>query len=415
MGLYTAGWITVPGKGKRWRTSDGEYMMQRPAGSAEGVLGTIRNALASADRATGGWLPLPPGLDAQQPPVRELMDAMGIAALNVGNRVSKGIGKELVGYLGQTPEAQAKREQDSVRRTFNRQSGNNARVAPAQVAAGGIDGILGNFFAADAAPGQSKSYMRRSGLYDVDLARLNSGLGGDRFDPGGMIETGPSGVKGRDVISVGKNSPGWVMAHELGHLTDMRLQNPGNPFVVNQIGRLKEDIAAARWDGKGVMPRGVANSRLRAMTPPAIGLASAAQSEDRSLLQAAAEGAIEGLALNAGVLRNEFMADRYGKPLAERAGVKWDPRANALAKGSYIVGSAMPSATASVASELLNRGVNLLGDLYGEYVVDPVGRWMRGGDSRDEGLLRQYGYDPGTHRLKPDAQGDLEYVRRRGK
>lgn len=32
MPRYTPGWITVPGKGKRWRTADGVYKMQRPAG-----------------------------------------------------------------------------------------------------------------------------------------------------------------------------------------------------------------------------------------------------------------------------------------------------------------------------------------------------------------------------------------------
>lgn len=47
---YTAGWITVPGKGKRWRTAEGEYLMQRPAGSQPGILQAI-------DRALGGWLP----------------------------------------------------------------------------------------------------------------------------------------------------------------------------------------------------------------------------------------------------------------------------------------------------------------------------------------------------------------------
>lgn len=29
---YSPGWITVPGKGQRWRTADGTFMLQRPAG-----------------------------------------------------------------------------------------------------------------------------------------------------------------------------------------------------------------------------------------------------------------------------------------------------------------------------------------------------------------------------------------------
>lgn len=57
MGQYTAGWITVPGKGKRWRTADGEYLTQRPAGGAPGVFNAITGAWKAADKGLGGWLP----------------------------------------------------------------------------------------------------------------------------------------------------------------------------------------------------------------------------------------------------------------------------------------------------------------------------------------------------------------------
>lgn len=57
MASVAAGWITVPGKGRRWRTAQGEYLMQRPAGGAPGVMGAIRDAWKGADRALGGWLP----------------------------------------------------------------------------------------------------------------------------------------------------------------------------------------------------------------------------------------------------------------------------------------------------------------------------------------------------------------------
>lgn len=55
MGRYTPGWITVPGKGRRWRTAEGEYMMQRPAGDA--IMGALQGAWNRADQALGGWLP----------------------------------------------------------------------------------------------------------------------------------------------------------------------------------------------------------------------------------------------------------------------------------------------------------------------------------------------------------------------
>lgn len=54
---YTPGWITVPGKGKRWRTSDGEYLMQRPAGGMPGVLQAVTGAWSKADQVLNGWLP----------------------------------------------------------------------------------------------------------------------------------------------------------------------------------------------------------------------------------------------------------------------------------------------------------------------------------------------------------------------
>ena len=118
--------------------------------------------------------------------------------------------------------------------------------------------------------------------------------------------------------------------------------------------------------------------------------------------------------MTAGTLRNEFMADRYVKLIAARAGVAWNPRANAIAKGTYITGAAMPSAAANVVGELASRGVEAAGDLFGEFVVDPLARRMRGGDSQVEKSLRQYGYDSAVHRLKPGRSGAIEVVRRWG-
>ncbi len=92
---YSEGWITVPGKGRRWRTADGTYMLERPAGSVlmgaltggvqglrqalggaasasprpsaptlassapplQRMVATVQSGWSSADRALGGWLP----------------------------------------------------------------------------------------------------------------------------------------------------------------------------------------------------------------------------------------------------------------------------------------------------------------------------------------------------------------------
>lgn len=48
------GWITVPGKGKRWRTAECEYLMQRPAaGGVQGLLGVLSRAGQAVTRTYG--------------------------------------------------------------------------------------------------------------------------------------------------------------------------------------------------------------------------------------------------------------------------------------------------------------------------------------------------------------------------
>ena len=153
---------------------------------------------------------------------------------------------------------------------------------------------------------------------------------------------------------------------------------------------------------------------MRAITGPALGVGTSTN-RDRSLLDAAVEGALEGWATNIGQLRSEMMADKYGKPLAKAAGVNWNNKANAAAKGSYVLGTATPGAISGVVGELLNRGVETGVDLLFEGVVDPLARAARGG--RDSGLeqsLRKYGYDPEVHRLRSSGNS-VEVLRRRGK
>jgi hypothetical protein len=95
-----------------------------------------------------------------------------------------------------------------------------------------------------------------------------------------------------------------VTAHELGHLTDIRIKNPNNPFVVNALARMKEDIDTMSGMRASSRGRTIGGSHLRATTPNILGMAGASN-RDRSLLQAAAEGALEGLALNSGTLSKE--------------------------------------------------------------------------------------------------------------
>lgn len=99
---YSEGWITVPGKGRRWRTSAGEYMMQRPAatpffsnalrsvyqGAAEALGGLQRTreaALKTADRMAGGLLPL------GEPISPAVLNRMPLE-VNLGYRYMSGMG-----------------------------------------------------------------------------------------------------------------------------------------------------------------------------------------------------------------------------------------------------------------------------------------------------------------------------------
>lgn len=53
---YSEGWITVPGKGKRWRDSSGKFYLQRPAGS-QSFFNALGGAYRALDRRAGGILP----------------------------------------------------------------------------------------------------------------------------------------------------------------------------------------------------------------------------------------------------------------------------------------------------------------------------------------------------------------------
>jgi len=114
MGRYTAGWITVPGKGRRWRTSEGEYMMQRPAGDA--LMGALQGAWSGADKALGGWLPgggtpnvLTRGYDRPTGQLRQRIEGMGfdpdkvrVANLEAKRPIENRIAYE-AGKMGLTP------------------------------------------------------------------------------------------------------------------------------------------------------------------------------------------------------------------------------------------------------------------------------------------------------------------------
>ena len=57
---YTEGWITVPGKGRRWRDTKGNYYMQQPGAApsfTNRLAGSVAAGWREADKKLGGWLP----------------------------------------------------------------------------------------------------------------------------------------------------------------------------------------------------------------------------------------------------------------------------------------------------------------------------------------------------------------------
>jgi hypothetical protein len=57
---YTEGWITVPGKGRRWRDTKGNYYMQQPGAApsfTNRLAGAVTSGWREADKRLGGVLP----------------------------------------------------------------------------------------------------------------------------------------------------------------------------------------------------------------------------------------------------------------------------------------------------------------------------------------------------------------------
>lgn len=186
-------------------------------------------------------------------------------------------------------------------------------------------------------------------------------------------------------VFVTSKTPGWAIAHELGHAVDA-IKRPydyslprdfdlENQKTIQQIGN-REMIRAS---SPGAMVTGFASLK----------------NDDRSLLGAGIEGALSGIGASQQMLRKEIMADRFGIPIAKEAGVPWNTKQNILAKGTYALGATAPGFTQGVVSELLNRGVNTLTGLTGA-----AARALQGDKlSKTEKALAQYGYDPSQYDL----------------
>ena len=201
--------------------------------------------------------------------------------------------------------------------------------------------------------------------------------------PAFLNRTPQLGVDAPTVL-VNENTPGWIIAHELGHAVDAakRPQDYSLPYD------LENEKSVNKF---------VARETLRKSSPGAIvtGFGSMKDNGDKSLLQAGFEGALAGLGSEQKMLRKEVMADRFGIPIAKEAGVPWNTRQNMLAKSTYALGSATPGFVQGVVGELLGRGVDAVGDLAGTAMRAARGNKL----SPVEQSLTKYGYDPSQYQM----------------
>jgi hypothetical protein len=216
---------------------------------------------------------------------------------------------------------------------------------------------------------------------------------------GGYYEiTGPHYEVEGDVVRVGRKTPAWITAHELGHAIDFH-KNP------NAFAYLKNMQSPEGFE------KLAKQQAVQALSPGALvtGIASFKGDQDKNLFEAGVEGALSGLGAAQKTLRAEIQADRYGMPLAKRAGINWNHLQNLGAKGSYVLGAAGPGFMQGVASELLGRNVDAISGL-----ASTAMRALKGPQlSPTEQALVQYGYDPSKYGMS--MSGDEIKIKGRNK
>lgn len=136
-----------------------------------------------------------------------------------------------------------------------------------------------------------------------------------------------------------------------------------------------------------------------------------ATNQDRSLIQAGVEGLLTTF-LDPRVqatARDESMANVEGRKLAKSAGTPWSMTDQLLSRSTYYGHSAGKGFAEGVVGELANRAAVQASKFLADYIVDPVGRSLRGGDDTEaEHALRQYGYTPEKYRLTRDGFNSID-------
>lgn len=211
--------------------------------------------------------------------------------------------------------------------------------------------------------------LQRYGLPTVQSPTFPHQSGGQRS--GGQLiidaNVAPSYAAYSNTAAIQPRTPAWVASHELGHMVDLQRRQPGVSVP----------------NGQGAALNSSAHLPLLMRQP----------GQDRSLLQAGVEGALMNLGAGSEILIREHMADRYGKQIARDAGVPWDRRGNALAKGTYWHSIGAGGFAQGLAGEMAGRISDGLGQVAIDAVIDPAAHAARGGPSKAEKALEKYGFN----------------------
>jgi hypothetical protein len=354
----------------------------------------LNSAWSQADRALGGWLPGGGVANPLSGTVRAATDWKRAATLQDVKQqaVSSGSAGDALGFLG---------------------------VPVLGAAAQGIQKLIKPLASRGTTPSLN-TYVNRASAQqrvvqsaDQYLGRMGSGVlpyamatGTSKVPVSAMIDIGeasstgpigphyrPENLGTKGTVNVFSNStPGWVIAHEFGHAAD-HVKRPKAWMDFNQMSKFSE--AQER--------RFINNARGRMLSPGAI-VSSAAFAgggdRKRSVLEAGVEGGFLGIAANWDLLSKEVLADVHGRRIARNAGVPWNERQNFAAKSSYVLGTGGTGFIQGIAGEVAARAGDFAVKNFNDAVMDPAMRVLRGGPSRTEKSLEQYGYNPNEHVLE---------------
>lgn len=349
----------------------------------EKFLNKVQQSYKEADKRLGGFLPSGGTANPLSNVVRQINPAEVAAfyGANTLNAVNKKVTKTLQNKIVSAPEALTMQQLPAL-----------MDAASKRMTAAGFPGVWSPFVS-----GREIGEIKNGRIgTKVDLSPNSFGqlLGGPAFS-----DVNPMyGIYEPTVYATTK-TPGWVIAHELGHAVDA-VKRPYDYKFPKGF-----DI-----EDEAYMKRFVGREMTRAASPGALVTGGASlKNEDRSLLSAGIEGAIGALGANQQILRKEVMADRFGMPIAKEAGVPWSNRQNALAKSTYVLGATTPGFAQGVFSELLGRGANAVSGLAGAAM-----RAFKGPElSATEQALTKYGYDPSKYQMS--MEGNQVNVKGRNK